>query len=407
MPFVALSTPFFKEKIKEEVCMFSVQGTQGVRQKRRYNYRFLRYYLWMLPAFLLVVFFLIVPTIQTIILSFQVPQRVSVSELRKDLIQIFSETGGIDVDRYTLLQDIPSWQKGVALFQEKYHFSYKEKIEDTLTVNDLAEISYTHLKEKSSIRFGIDHYKRMFTDSDMLIAFRNNLVWLVFFTVFTVSFGLGFAKLLMNIRWAPIAKTIIFVPMAISYVAAGVIWSFMYDKDVQIGTINALLNFLNHVGRYFRMSSGYYEGIAFLGRPETVNFALIAAGVWMWVGFCMTVFSAALAALPADVREAAMVDGATPVQTFFLVEVPMLLPTITVVTTTMVINVLKVFDIVYTMTQGGPYGSSEVLANRMYRTAFNEGNFEYAAAMAVILFLCIVPVMIGNIKSYYIEESQR
>ncbi|MFN3661091.1 MAG: carbohydrate ABC transporter permease, partial [Brevinematales bacterium] len=267
-----------------------------------------------------VVFFLIVPTIWTIVLSFQVPQRVSMSELRKDLIHIFSKTGGINVDGYTILQDIPSWQKGVALFQEKYRFSYKENIEETLTINDLTEISYTHLKEKRSLHFGIDHYKWMFSDSDMLIAFRNNLVWLVFFTLFTVSFGLVFAKLLMNIRWAPIAKTIIFVPMAISYVAAGVIWSFMYDKDVQIGTINALLNFLNHLGSYFRMSSGYYEGVAFLGRPETVNFALIAAGVWMWVGFCMTVFSAALTALPADVREAAMVDGATPIQTFFLVK---------------------------------------------------------------------------------------
>ncbi|MCX7882076.1 MAG: sugar ABC transporter permease [Brevinematales bacterium] len=390
-----------------EVGRFSeMSGKKVVTGKKRW-YHFWKYYLWMFPAFLLVVFFLVIPTFQTIVMSFQVPQRVSVSEMRKEFIQIFSEVGGIPVERNTLLQEIPNWQRGVALFEQRHQFSYLEKIEDTFSVNDLVEISYMQLKERKANRWGFDHYQRMFTDSDMLIAFRNNVLWLVVFTVFTVSFGLGLAKLLMNIRWAPIAKTIIFVPMAISYVAAGVIWSFMYDKDVQIGTVNAVIDVLNHVGSFFRMSSGYYEGIAFLGRPETVNFALIAAGVWMWVGFCMTVFSAALAALPHDVREAAMVDGATPVQTFFLVEVPMLLPTITVVTTTMVINVLKVFDIVYTMTQGGPYGSSEVLANRMYRTAFNEGNFEYAAAMAVILFLCIIPVMIGNIKSYYIEESQR
>ncbi len=387
----------------------------AIRSRLRWQKRLkeAKFYLWLLPAFILLIFFLVIPTFETILLSFQVRQKLSLAELRKEFLSLCTEISQATVTRDTPIQQIPRWEECLASIEKKYAIENSELqqiVEELpeITVQELAEASYSKLANRATrLRWGVDHYITMFTDQNMLIAFRNNILWLVFFTFFTVGFGLMFAKLIEHIRWAFVAKTLLFLPMAISYVAAAVIWSFVYEKDAQIGVLNAVFTFLTQVGSKFNFSNSYYESIAFLGRPETVNFALIAAGVWMWVGFCMTIFSAAIKNIPEEIREAAMIDGATPVQTFFLVEIPLLLPTITVVTTTMVINVLKVFDIVYTMTQGGPYGSSEVLANRMYRTAFNEGNLEYAAAMAVVLFLCIIPITIGNVKSYYIEESQR
>ncbi len=246
---------------------------------------------------------------------------------------------------------------------------------------------------------GLDNYAFAFTDPDMLAAFRNNLLWLVFFTGGTVMLGLVIAVLADRVRYETVIKTLIFLPMAISYVAAGVIWKLMYDfqpaSRPQTGTVNAFL---------MAVFPGF-EPKAWLFNTSTNNPALIIIGIWMWTGFCMVVLSAALKGIPEDLLEAARVDGANEWQVFRGVTLPLLAPTIAVVTTTMVINVLKIFDIVYVMTNG--LLNTEVVANRMYKEMFNYRHFGRASALAIVLLLATVPVMIVNIRRFRQQEEIR
>ena len=245
---------------------------------------------------------------------------------------------------------------------------------------------------------GLENYRWVFTSKAMRIAFRNNLLWLVLFTALTVSLGLILAVLLDRVRYETIAKSIIFLPMAISFVGAGVIWKFVYAfrpaNAPQIGLLNAIW-------------VGVFHGhpIGWLNNRAVNNFALIFVGVWIWTGFCMVILSAAYKGIPRELLEAARVDGANEWQVFWHVTIPVMLPTIAVVTTTMVINVLKVFDIVYVMTNGN-FGT-EVMANRMYKEMFNFHHFGRASAIAVILLLAIVPVMLANIRRFQEQEAIR
>lgn len=252
------------------------------------------------------------------------------------------------------------------------------------------------LDAKSEFFVGLSNYIFAFTSKSMLIAFRNNLLWLIFFTVFAVSLGLIFAVIFDRVRYEAVVKSIIFLPMAISFVGAGVIWKFVYAYrpagTPQIGVLNAFLsNFPN------------FEPIGWLVNKQTNNFALIFVGIWIWVGFCMVILSAAYKGIPKELMEAARVDGAGEMQVFWRITIPMMKPTIAVVTTTMVINVLKVFDIVYVMTNG--QFDTEVIANRMYKEMFQFHNFGRASAIAVILLLVIIPVMIINIRRTRRQEN--
>jgi alpha-glucoside transport system permease protein len=233
----------------------------------------------------------------------------------------------------------------------------------------------------------------------MLMALRNNLIWLVFFTLLTVTFGLLIAILTDRVTYESVAKAIIFVPMALSSVAAGVIWKFMYDYrpavTAQTGTVNAVLTTL----------IPGFEPQAWIINPPLNNVALIVASVWIWTGFCMVILSAGLKGIPADVLEAARVDGATDWQIFWRVIFPLLGSTIAVVTTTMLITALKAFDIVYVMTNGN--FDTEVIANRMYKEMFNVHDFGRASAIAVILLLAIVPIMLLNVRRFREQEAMR
>ncbi|MBI2247797.1 MAG: sugar ABC transporter permease [Armatimonadetes bacterium] len=243
------------------------------------------------------------------------------------------------------------------------------------------------------------NYSFAFTNEAMLVAFRNNLLWLIFFTAFTVSFGLALAVLTDRVRYETVAKTIIFLPMAISFVAASVIWKFVYEfrpaGAPQIGLLNAVLASL----------IPDFRPVAWLVNLAANNFALILVAVWVWVGFCLVILSAALKGIPAELLEAARVDGATEWQVFLRIILPMLSPTITVVATTMVIFALKAFDVVYVMTNGN--FNTEVIANRMYKEMFNFRDFGRASAIAVILFIATVPVMIANIRRFRHQEAIR
>lgn len=227
-------------------------------------------------------------------------------------------------------------------------------------------------------------------------SYGNTLKWIVIMVGGTVSIGLGFAVLADRVKYEPLAKSILFMPMAISFVGAGVIWKFVYDfgtQQVQIGFLNAIIT-----------SSGG-DPVAWLSTPQINTLAIIVVGIWIWSGFCMTILSAALKAVPTEVLEAARMDGASEWAVFWKIMVPIILPTITVVVTTMVINVLKLFDLVYVMT-GGNFGT-DVIANRMYTEMYKNFNVGRGTAIAVILILAIVPFVYFNIKRFLAQEAIR
>jgi alpha-glucoside transport system permease protein len=242
---------------------------------------------------------------------------------------------------------------------------------------------------------GIQNYVYAFTTDDMLTAFKNNLIWLVLFTIFTVAGGLVIAVLLDRVRYESLTKAVIFLPQAISFVGAGVIWRFVYDYRPGVGLLNATLAplFPN------------LEPIGWLVNPNAATYALVATGIWMWTGFAMTILSAAVKGIPAEIIEAARIDGANAWQIFWGVTVPMISSTIAVVTTTMVINVLKVFDLVYVMT-AGRYDTN-VVANQMYKELYINRQDGRASAIAVILLIAIVPAMLVNIQRFREQEAMR
>ena len=241
-----------------------------------------------------------------------------------------------------------------------------------------------------------ENYRYALTSEIMRTAFLNNLKWIVLMVSGTVAFGLLIAVLADRVRYEAIAKAIIFMPMAISFVGAGIIWTFVYNYgtgNVQIGLLNALVVALGG------------QPVSWLSEPQINTIALIVVGVWMWTGFCMTMLSASLKGVPVEMLEAARVDGANEWRVFWGIIVPTIMPTIAVVITTMVINVLKIFDIVYVMT-GGNYGT-EVIANRMYSEMYKSQQAGRATAIAVILIAVIIPAMFYNIRRFREQEAIR
>jgi alpha-glucoside transport system permease protein len=240
---------------------------------------------------------------------------------------------------------------------------------------------------------GLGNYTNMTQDSNMGTAVVNNILWIVIVTPVTVVLGVIFAVLFDRVRYEAVAKSIVFIPMAISATAAAVIWRLMYADDPHTGTINAILQrILPH-----------FQGISFLGESSFVNFALMGAQVWLSLGFAVVILSAALKAIPRDLTEAARIDGATELQIFRKITVPLMWPTITVIATLTMIGVLKLFDLVYAMTGGGPAGASTVLALRMYVESFANANPGYGSAIAVVLLIAVIPVMAFNIRRFRAE----
>ena len=246
---------------------------------------------------------------------------------------------------------------------------------------------------------GLDNYQWFFTNEGARSALVNNVLWVVLLTVFTVGLGLLIAILVDRVRYESWAKSIIFLPLAISMVAAGVIWKYMYDfrppGEQQTGTLNAAIGTVG------------LGPVGWLQSPKlhVTTFALIAIMVWMWTGFAMVIISAAVKGIDPELLEAARLDGAGEWQVFRRVTFPLLGPTLAVVSTTMVITSLKTFDIVYTLTNGNY--DTEVIANLMIKEMFTIGDFGRASAVAVVLLLAIIPVMAFNIRQFRAQESVR
>src|SRR3984893_16672393 len=242
-------------------------------------------------------------------------------------------------------------------------------------------------------------------DGGAWIAIRNNVYWLVLYTLVVLFFGVLLAVLFDRVPYESIVKSLIFMPMAISSVALVVIWKFMYayqpPGQPQTGTLNFILNTVFHQDP----RTWIQDETALLGLFPLNDLALIGAAVWGIVGFSLVILSAALKGIPGDLLEAARVDGAGGVTIFRRVIFPLMMPTVVVVGTTLVIFALKAFDVVYAMTNGNYH--TDVLANRMYQLLYNSGDFGGASAVAVILLLTVIPVLIFNLRQFRAVEARR
>jgi len=249
------------------------------------------------------------------------------------------------------------------------------------------------LRDATAQRFvGLQNYVFALTDRIMLEAFRNNLLWMIFGTLFCVGLGLIIAVLADRSQFESIYKAIIFMPMAISFVGAGVIWKFVYTYKgegvgiSEIGLLNAIVLALGG------------QSQPWLQLPPWNNFFLIVIMVWLQTGFAMVVISSAIKGISTEILEAARVDGANEFQVFFKIIIPSIQGTLLTVTTTIVIFSLKLFDIVRVMT-GGNNGTN-VIANEFYLQRFTYGHAGRASAIAVVLLVAVIPVMIYNLRQF-------
>lgn len=237
---------------------------------------------------------------------------------------------------------------------------------------------------------GLDNYIWMFTNSEILGVVRNSAIWVILVPLLATAVGLLYAVLIDRSRFEALAKTLVFLPMAISFVGAAIIWKFVYDyKQIgdQIGLLNQIMVWI------------FGEGATqhWLALPFWNNLFLIAVMVWIQAGFATVVLSAAIKGVPAEIVEAARLDGVNAWQMFWKVTVPSIRPAIVVVMVTMSIAALKLFDIVRTMT-GGQDGTS-VLAYEMYSQSFPSQQTGRGAALAVVLFILVVPIIVYQVRN--------
>jgi alpha-glucoside transport system permease protein len=256
---------------------------------------------------------------------------------------------------------------------------------------------YESFRDASSTQFvGVDNYQTIFTDKNLLGVLRNTAVWVVLAPVLATLIGLVYAILIDKSRFERFAKALIFLPMAISLVGASIIWKFVYDyraaENEQIGLLNEILKSLG------------LDTYRFLLTEPWNTLFLVVIMVWVQAGFAMIVLSAAIRAIPEDIIEAARLDGVSGLRMFRHITVPMIRPSLIVVLTTISIATLKVFDIVRTTT-GGNFDTS-VVAYEFYVQSFRSFNGGLGAALAVLLFVLVSPIVIYNIRQLRQVEAR-
>jgi alpha-glucoside transport system permease protein len=243
---------------------------------------------------------------------------------------------------------------------------------------------------------GLKNYFAIFSlepNNPMMVAFRNNIMWIVFGATGSVVLGLLVAVLADRSRFERLAKALVFMPMAISMVGGAIIWNMMYSVNPNIGLLNAV---------YTSIFGKVPVAWTVANQPWN-NLFLIVIMIWLQAGYAMTLFSAAIKGIPGDMLEAARVDGANEFQVFFRIMIPCIMGTIITVATTVIIFTLKIFDVVWVMT-GGQF-NTQVIATQFYREYFTNQNAGYGSAIAIVLLLAVVPVMIYNLRQFRSQEA--
>lgn len=237
---------------------------------------------------------------------------------------------------------------------------------------------------------GLRNYVNLFTEQDLLITIRNTAMWVIVVPFISVTLGLIIAVMADRLSSSSekVTKSLIFLPMAISFVGASVIWRFVYayqpPGDPQIGLLNAIVT-------YFGGQPQAWWTIRFWN-----NFLLMFIMIWLQTGFAMVILSAAVKGVPKDLLDAARIDGCGEIRVFFNVIIPYVQGTILTVLTTILFLVLKIFDIVWVMTSGD-FGT-HIVASRMYEETFIFRNFGRGSALAVFLFIIVIPFMVRNVR---------
>jgi alpha-glucoside transport system permease protein len=262
----------------------------------------------------------------------------------------------------------------------------------------LRTLVMSFMDKESESFVGFDNYIWAFTIPEINVVLVNTLIWTLTVPVISTLLGLAIAYMTDRMKRPAAIKSLIFMPMAISFVGAGVIWKFVYNYQPRedkpdIGLLSAVFKAI-----------GLTPPNWLLEAPLN-TYLLIVVMIWIQTGFAMVVLSAALKNVPDEIVEAAMLDGATAFKRFYLVSVPMIRATIVVVLTTIMIGTLKVFDIVRTMT-GGNF-QTNVIANEMYSQSFRQMNYGQGSALAIILFVAIVPIIVYNIRQLRLERTER
>ncbi len=252
---------------------------------------------------------------------------------------------------------------------------------------------------------GLHNYLTIFSSDEQLVVLRNTVLWVLVTPFVATVIGLIYAILVDGARGESFAKALIFLPMAISFVGASIIWKFVYEyrdhienllpgqqQIPQIGLLNQVIVWLGGKPQQFLIDSPWN------------TFFLIVVMIWIQAGFAMTILSASIKAIPAEMTEAARLDGVGAFEMFRFITLPAIRPTVVVVLTTIAIGCLKVFDIIRTMT-GGSFGTS-VVANEFYTQSFSAGNQGLGAALAVLLFILVVPIIVYNVRQLRASEGR-
>ncbi len=249
---------------------------------------------------------------------------------------------------------------------------------------------------------GLNNFRRLFTGDRLFLdissfpwsgALINNILWLVLLPAGAIIFGMTIAVLADGHTWERLIKIIVFVPMVVSNTATAIIFRFLYNMNPRIGFLNAVLTNIGLEPRPWLSSRNY------------VTLSLIAAAVWIWTAFAMTVFSATYKALDKDTLQAATVDGAGEWQKFWLISLPMMAHAISFVFITIFIQTIKIVDLVLVATDGGPAGASRIIGFSFYWETFQNLDVGYGSAIAVVMLMLLVPVMILQVRRFKAEEQ--
>lgn len=344
----------------------------------------------------------LVVTVYVMVTAFQAITVFDMPKLLQAVVAILAGVGGTALLFYVLNLTVEGLPQRAEIVLKPYMFVLPAVlfIGLFLIYPTVQTIVYSFADDESQAWVGLQNYQDVLGDPDFRETLFNNLLWILIVPAVTVAMGLLVAVLAdkLTANWEKTSKSIIFLPMAISFVGAATIWRFVYDQDVgatQIGLQNAIIGVLG------------FDPVSWLQVEEfNINdMLLMVILIWLQVGFSMVLLSAAIKSVPEETIEAARIDGASEMQTFFRVVVPQIRGTLITVFITVLILVMKVFDVVYVMT-GGDFGTN-VIGLEFFLQIFQFGNNGIASAIVVLLMIAVIPVLIYQVRHFREEEATR